>query len=120
MPTLLLVYNADSGLFNLMADFAHKIFSPTTYPCGLCAVTHGPLGMREEWRAFLGGLGRPVEFLHRDEFRRAHGLSDVRLPAVFVKTDDGRVEPWIDAETINAAASVDDLKQIFAGRLKEG
>jgi len=120
VPTLLLVYNADSGLFNLMADVAHKIFSPATYPCGLCAVTHGPLGMREEWRTFLDGLGRPVEFLHRDEFRRAYGLSDVRLPAVFSKTDDGRVEPWIDAEAIHAAASVDDLKRIFARRLEEG
>jgi hypothetical protein len=47
-------------------------------------------------------------------------VSDVRLPAVFVKTDDGRVDPWIVAETINAAASVDDLKRIFAGRLEEG
>jgi hypothetical protein len=120
VPTLLVFYNADSGLFNLMAGLAHKVFSPDTYPCRLCAITHGPLGMREDWKEFLAGCGRPLEFLHRDEFRRIHGMADVPLPAVFRKGDDGRVEPWIDAETVNAAASVDDLKRILAGRLEAG
>jgi hypothetical protein len=120
VPTLLFVYNADSGLFNLLAGLAHKVFSPETYPCRLCAITHGPLGMREEWKAFLAGIGQPIEFLHRDEFRRVHGMTDVPLPAVFRKADDGRVEPWVDAETINAAVSVDDLKRILSGRLEAG
>lgn len=120
MPMLLFVYNADSGLFSLMAGLAHKIFSPETYPCRLCAITHGPIGMREEWREFLAGLGQPLEFLHRDEFRRSYGMTDVPLPAVFLKEDDGRVEPWVDAETVNSAASVDDLKRILAGRLEAG
>ena len=29
--TLLFVYNADSGLFNTMADIGHKLLSPETY-----------------------------------------------------------------------------------------
>ena len=37
-PTLVFVYNADSGVFNALADAAHKIFSPRTYACNLCAL----------------------------------------------------------------------------------
>jgi hypothetical protein len=39
--SLLFVYNADSGVFNLVTDIAHKIFSPQTYACQLCCITHG-------------------------------------------------------------------------------
>ena len=38
---LLFVYNADTGLFNTVADAAHKILSPSTYSCNLCKVTYG-------------------------------------------------------------------------------
>jgi hypothetical protein len=56
MSARLFVYNADSGLFNLMSDIAHKVFAPATYPCNLCAFTHSPLGMRREWKSFLDSL----------------------------------------------------------------
>ena len=39
------VYNADGDVFSLVGDFAHKIFSPKTYNCNLCAITHGNFGM---------------------------------------------------------------------------
>ena len=52
-PGLVFVYNARSGLFNALSDAAHKIFSPGTYQCNLCALTHTALGMRGEWRKFL-------------------------------------------------------------------
>jgi hypothetical protein len=38
---LLFVYNADSGLFNSIAEAAHKIVSPQTYRCDLCRITYG-------------------------------------------------------------------------------
>ena len=44
--SLLFVYNADSGFFNTLADIGHKLFSPATYPCQLCAITHGVLAER--------------------------------------------------------------------------
>jgi len=46
MSKLIFVYNADSGLLNAMKDWAHKIVSPETYPCSLCALTYNNLGMR--------------------------------------------------------------------------
>src|SRR3954464_123565 len=86
-PALVVVYNADSGVFNALADVAHKIFSPDTYACNLCALTHTAFGMRSEWKLFLEGLGVPLEFLHADELRSRYGLEGVSLPAIFEKVD---------------------------------
>jgi len=66
-PTLIFVYNADSGVFNLAADIARKIFSPQTFSCNLCAITHSTFGVRDEWRDYLKTLEVPFEFLHADE-----------------------------------------------------
>jgi len=109
---LVFVYNADSGLFNALSDAAHKIFSPRTYQCNLCAITHSALGMRREWRQFLDGLGVPLEFLHADELRAHYGLAGVPLPAIFRRGDEG-VEVLIDAESINACRTLDDLKRLI-------
>lgn len=119
MPTLLFVYNADSGLFSTLADIAHKVFSPETYACNLCALTHAPLGMRKEWKTFLDGLGLPLEFLHRDEFQQHYGLKDVALPAIFAKRPQERLEPLVDARTINEARSIDELKRVLAERIRQ-
>ena len=67
-PTLLFVYNADTGLFSVMTDYAHKILSPKTYPCNLCAITYGNMGMNKQWKEYINNLTIPIEFLHRDEF----------------------------------------------------
>ena len=66
--SLVFVYNADSGLFNTMTDIAHKIFSPDTYSCNLCMITHDNLSMRSEWKNFIEQLDIELAFLHRDEF----------------------------------------------------
>jgi len=36
---LIFVYNANGGLVNSWLDTAHKIVSPSTYSCSLCAIT---------------------------------------------------------------------------------
>ncbi|MBC7930780.1 MAG: hypothetical protein H7Z38_09495, partial [Rubrivivax sp.] len=56
---LVFVYNADSGLFNALTDIAHKAFSPATYQCNLCALTHSTFGMRKGWKRFLETLDTP-------------------------------------------------------------
>ena len=109
---LVFVYNADSGLFNTLSDVAHKVFSPRTYQCNLCALTHSTFSMRPEWKEFLDGLDTPLEFLHADELRARYGVADVPLPAVF-KKDGGGVEVLIDAQAINACRTADDLKRLI-------
>ncbi|HEX8352846.1 MAG TPA: hypothetical protein VF611_08105 [Pyrinomonadaceae bacterium] len=109
---LVFVYNADSGVFNALADVAHKIFSPGTYACNLCALTHTAVGMRGEWRQFLDRLGRPLEFLHADELGARYGVSGVPLPAVFRKEGE-RLEVLAGADAVNACRTLGDLKRLI-------
>lgn len=110
--TLIFVYNADSGLFNTVADIAHKIFSPDTYACHLCALTHSTFGMRKDWKRFLQTLKSSLEFLHADEFKNRYGVSNQPLPAVF-KKEHGRLELLTDAESIKACRTIEDLQQLI-------
>ena len=111
-PALVFVYNADSGLFNALADAAHKLFSPRTYACNLCALTHTATGMRREWRRFLDGLGRPPEFLHADELGARHGAKGVALPAIFER-DGAGLRLLVGADSINACRTLEDLKGLL-------
>lgn len=117
-PALVFVYNAGSGLFNAVTDMAHKVFSPRTYPCNLCALTHSTFRMRASWKRFLETLDRPLEFLHADELNGRYGISGLPLPAVF-KREGERLELLLDAEAINACATLDDLKRLVEGRLSK-
>jgi hypothetical protein len=110
-PALVFVYNADSGVFNALADAAHKIFSPRTYRCNLCAITHTAVGMRKEWRAFLDGLDATLEFLHADELEKRYGLVCVSLPAIFKREGDD-IGVVVGPDEINACRGMDDLKRL--------
>jgi hypothetical protein len=111
-PALVFVYNADSGVFNALADAAHKIFSPQTYGCNLCALTHTAVSMRGEWRRFLEELDAPSEFLHADELGARYGVTGVPLPAVF-KRDGEKIEVLIGADSINACGTLDELESLI-------
>lgn len=121
--TLIFVYNADTGLFNTLTDAAHKLLSPETYACNLCAITHSHLGMRDPWRQFIESLGVDIEFLHRDEWINKYGERDIPLPAVFRMQDDAppalAPELIIDAKTINKISSLDELKALVKALLRE-
>jgi len=115
-PALVFVYNADGGLFNALTDLAHKILSPQTYACNLCALTYSHTGMRDEWKQFLEDLDRPVEFLHRDEIKKIPDLDLVELPAIFRRQDE-HLSLWIGADAINACKTLDDLKRLITQKL---
>ena len=116
-PTLVFVYNADGGTFNLAADIAHKIFSPRTYSCNLCAVTHSTFGMKTEWRDYLKTLKVPFEFLHADEFKARYQIKTADLPAIFIKENDA-LKMVIDSAAINACRTIEDLKRIINEKLE--
>ena len=113
---LIFVYNADSGLFNTLTDIAHKMFSPDTYQCNLCNLTHGYFQARDEWVNFLGDLDAEIEFLHRDEyiqrFTEKTDDLDKDLPAIFVK-DGAELKLWIDNKVINKMSSTDELMEMI-------
>ncbi|MGI9036315.1 MAG: hypothetical protein ACR2GD_09795 [Pyrinomonadaceae bacterium] len=113
---LIFVYNAGSGLFNLLSDAARKIISPKTYPCNLCALTHSNFGMKKEWKNYLETLDAQPEFLHADEFARQYPAENARLPAIF-KHSDGSLTAIADADSINECESIDDLKNLIKNSL---
>lgn len=114
---LIFVYNADSGLFNTVTDIAHKIFSPSTYECQLCAITHSALSMREEWKTFLQGIDHEMEFLHRDEWAARHKDQNNELPAVYYGNET--VTLLISSAEINQCETIDQLKNLIKDRLPE-
>ena len=106
---LVFVYNADSGMFNTLTDIAHKVFSPQTYECNLCAISHSYLSERGEWKEFIQDLGAECEFLHRDEFLKKYPSEDTEFPVIF-ELDNNSLALRLSAEEINACKSMDDLK----------
>lgn len=116
--TLLLVYNADNGLFNALSDWAHKLFSPETYECSLCRYTYGLTGMRRQWKEFLESLGCPAVFLYRTQFRERYPHLDLRFPAILVETEPPpRV--LLSAQEITAAGSLETLIELTRQRFRE-
>jgi hypothetical protein len=111
---LLFVYNADSGFFNAMADIGHKLFSPETYACPLCAITYGLLTEKAEWRDFISSIDAECVFLHRDEFHRREPNLVIDLPAVFRLTDQG-LRICVDAATLKTCTKMTDLKALILG-----
>jgi hypothetical protein len=116
--SLLFVYNADTGLFSVVTDYAHKILSPKTYPCNLCAITYGSIGMNKKWEEFIANLSFPVEFLHRDEFVKHYDFKDTQLPAAFLKKGD-TITMLITHDEINKCTTIEELMDLLTGKLGE-
>jgi len=109
---LVFVYNADSGLFNTMSDIAHKIFSPSTYDCQLCALTHSYFSAKDDWKVFLDTIDIPLVFLHKDEFQQKYKHQDIKFPAIFI--DEGsELGLLINADALNQCNSLDELKTLI-------
>lgn len=100
-PQLIFVYNANGGPLHALADMVHKIVSPATYPCSLCALTYGAVSMRSEWRRFLGKLGMPALFLYRDEFHADLDDRNLALPAVLRAGGKGQPEVLVSADELD-------------------
>lgn len=107
--SLIFVYNAPDGIVAALIDAVHKLVSPATYPCSLCAVTYGAVAMRRDWRAYLARLPYPVTFYHRDGFRRAFPGLNVSLPAILIADAGAPPRLLIDAATLDAQADVASL-----------
>jgi len=111
---LIFVYNADAGLAQGILDSVHKLVSPATYRCSLCAVTHGALRMDPKWRAWLKQLPVPPAFYHRDD----SPFTGIELPVVLIQRE-GAAEVLIPAERLNTLRSVDALIAAIEAELRE-
>ena len=112
---LVFVYNAGSGLFESLTDFAHKILSPSTYDCKLCALTYGNFSMKQEWKSFIESLPVSTVFLHKDEFEKKYREQDL-LPAVFLEKN-GNLQPLISKKEIEACTSLEELMDLVERKI---
>ena len=85
---LLFVYNANSDKMSMALDFMHKIISPSTYACDLCAITYGNFGIKKEWGDFIKALPSESEFLHKDEFKKKYPGINTDFPVVYCINKD--------------------------------
>ena len=113
-PQLIFVYNADSGLFNSVTDFAHKIISPATYACNLCALTYGSFSMKNGWKTFVQQLPFEVFFLHKNEFEKAYNFPTA-LPVIFIK--DKELEVLVSSKQINNCTTLQQLQDLINAQL---
>ena len=117
MSTLIFVYALDGGLFNGITHYAHKILSPKTYGCNLCAITNNMLGTKREWAEFIKGLGSETQFLHRDEFKQSYPNAQYELPAVFRVTNHEDPELVVTSTEINSCRDLSTLISVVRKRV---
>ena len=115
---LLFIYNANSGLRNLLIDGAHKILSPKTYDCNLCDITFGAFSENSRWKKFRKESELPMEFLHKDEFKKEYASKFSKkydFPIVLAVTHSG-MEIMVNTHELNALAKAEDLMHLISIR----
>ena len=115
---ILFVYNADGTLLARLADAVHKIARPQTYPCSLCALSHGALAIRAEWRRLLASLPLPARTLHRDESAQAFPGQGFAWPAVLLR-QGAILRELVPAAELDACADLAMLGARLRDRLAE-
>ena len=108
MNTLIFVYNANSGLKNLAIDIAHKLFSPKTYACNLCALTFNTFSENTIWKDFRNRTNLDISFLHTDEFKTKHPNPSFEYP-IILSNNSTTLEVFLSKDEINALSSVEEL-----------
>ncbi|MGV6830827.1 MAG: GTPase [bacterium] len=105
MEKLLFIYNAKSGTLNTFIDIGHKLFSPNTYPCSLCALTHDTFSENKKWTAFKTNADIELEFYHIDEFEKKFDVKNIDYPIVLNKD----LETVISHSELNNLNSLEEL-----------
>jgi hypothetical protein len=115
---LIFVYNANSGTVSAILDGLHKMVSPSTYDCNLCAITFGNFSEEKIWREFREESEAEMEFYHKDEFLkqfRSKWLPKYDFP-VLLSIENGELEIFIDAKELNALEDASQLIEAIKKR----
>lgn len=115
---LIFIYNADSGVRNLLLDTAHKIFNPSTYMCSLCDITFGAFVENSSWRRFRKDTDLQMEFLHKDEFTKVYQSKlehKFSFPIVLAVGAKG-LEVFIKTEALNQIINAEELIALIKER----
>ncbi|EDP98045.1 GTPase [Kordia algicida OT-1] len=115
MPKIIFIYNAKSGKVNSLLDMAHKLISPKTYQCKLCAITHDAFSENEQWKNFREKTKLPLEFLHNDEFEKKYKSIDTKYPAILLQKDQKLTE-WIPKSEIEKIENSKELIRLIEAK----
>jgi hypothetical protein len=115
MKKIIFVYNAKSGKVNALLDVAHKLISPKTYQCKLCAITHDTFSENALWREFRKDFSLPLEFLHSDEFEVNYKANGIKYPVILLE-DDQKIKEWIPKSEIEKIESSEELIQLIQSK----
>ncbi|MFK5972673.1 MAG: GTPase [Flavobacteriaceae bacterium] len=118
---LIFIYNADSGLRNVIIDGAHKILSPSTYECKLCELTFGAFTEKNVWKKFRESSDIQMEFLHKDEFKKQYASKiehEYTFPIV-LKATENTLEVYIRAKELKAMENAEMLVEFIDRRAKD-
>ncbi|NND62614.1 MAG: GTPase [Flavobacteriaceae bacterium] len=88
---LIFVYNANSGPIDKLIDGAHKIVSPKTYDCHLCAITFGAFTEDDLWKSYREHSPNELHFYHKDEFEkefRSKWLPKYDYPVILTEAEN--------------------------------
>lgn len=111
LQKLIFIYNADSGLGNLILNGAHKILSPRTYDCKLCELTFGAFAEKSIWKKFRTESDLDMEFLHKDEFKKQYASKfghKFTFPIVLAATENN-LEVFITTDEMKDFKSQEEL-----------
>ena len=114
---LIFIYNAKSGIVNEFLDFAHKIISPSTYNCNLCAISYGNFTMKKKWSDYISSLPVRSTFTYKDKVSE-YGYDNIKFPSIIFQ-DKSKSKVIISAEEINKLKKIDQLINILSDRLKD-
>lgn len=117
-PSILFVYDADSGLIAGLKGYLRQVVSPDASRCTLCRLTCGAAGMKEAWRRFVDGLPLRAEFLHRDHMATRYPQATTAYPAVFLRRG-AHLALLVAAEEILACPGLDDLMGLIEKKLAQ-
>ena len=114
---LIFIYNAKSGIVNEFLDFAHKIVSPSTYNCNLCAISYGNFTMKKKWSDYISSLPVRSTFTYKDKVSE-YGYDNIKLPSIIFQISQNQ-KVIISSEEINKLKKIDQLINILSDRLKD-
>ena len=116
---LIFIYNAKSGLVNEMIDFAHKIVSPETYDCNLCAISYGTFTKKKRWSNYINSLPIKSTFTYKDKISALKkGLSSLKFPTIIIR-DGVELNEIISRNEINNINNINQLISLLNERLDE-
>lgn len=113
---LVFVYNADNDVLNSVLGYMHKVFSPRTYPCDLCSLTHSNIGERKAWKDFKGDQNVSMDFIYKKEFKERFTIES-EAP-IILALKDGVISIVMSKEEIAGVQNLDELLESLSLKLQ--